>query len=126
MSEPGSRRGFLRALSSVALAVSAMPFVRVRRSTFFSQSRPMPTGPFTELMQSASTVAVGEFCLQLPGCEHRAVELAQLVGIGDDRTSTLRLIQSDFERGDTVRVNGWVLSRTEARLYALAALNARS
>ena len=28
----------------------------------------------------------------------------------------------DFERGDTVTVDGWVLSRTEARLCALCAL----
>jgi hypothetical protein len=31
-------------------------------------------------------------------------------------------IRSDFERGATVRVQGWILARTEARLYALAAL----
>jgi hypothetical protein len=30
----------------------------------------------------------------------------------------------DFRTGETVLVQGWVLSRTEARLYALAALEA--
>ncbi len=29
---------------------------------------------------------------------------------------------ADFERGDTVIIDGWVLSRSEARLYALFAL----
>lgn len=30
--------------------------------------------------------------------------------------------QADFERGDVVGVAGWMLSRSEARLYALVAL----
>jgi hypothetical protein len=30
----------------------------------------------------------------------------------------------DFARGHTIVLDGWVLSRTEARLYALAALSA--
>lgn len=29
------------------------------------------------------------------------------------------LVRADFERGNTVRLDGWVLSRTEARLCAL-------
>lgn len=33
------------------------------------------------------------------------------------------LIQSDFAQGRTVRVEGWVLSRTEAQLYALTSLS---
>lgn len=32
-------------------------------------------------------------------------------------------IRSDFARGRTVEVNGWILSRTEARLYALTFLS---
>jgi hypothetical protein len=32
--------------------------------------------------------------------------------------------RDDFERGDTVELEGWVLARTEARLWALAALAA--
>lgn len=32
------------------------------------------------------------------------------------------VVRADYRRGDAVSVNGWVLSRTEARLYALAAL----
>ena len=32
-------------------------------------------------------------------------------------------IRSDFARGRTVEVNGWILSRTEARLYALISLS---
>jgi len=32
-------------------------------------------------------------------------------------------IRSEFARGCTVEVNGWILSRTEARLYALISLS---
>jgi hypothetical protein len=31
-------------------------------------------------------------------------------------------VRADFARGDTVQVQGWILSLTEARLYALAAM----
>ena len=33
-----------------------------------------------------------------------------------------RCIRSDFDYGDVVNLQGWVLSRTEARLYALYAI----
>lgn len=34
-----------------------------------------------------------------------------------------RLVRADFAQGNTVFVNGWLLSRTEARLCALTALS---
>lgn len=40
----------------------------------------------------------------------------------DLRARVQRLRTRDFEAGDTVFVRGWLLSRTEARLCALAAL----
>lgn len=40
----------------------------------------------------------------------------------DLRARVQRLRTRDFEAGDTVFVRGWILSRTEARLCALAAL----
>jgi hypothetical protein len=41
---------------------------------------------------------------------------------GDRRDSFAACCRQDFADGATVRVDGWVLSRTEARLCALAAL----
>lgn len=41
---------------------------------------------------------------------------------GDRRDSFAARCRQDFADGATVRVDGWVLSRTEARLCALAAL----
>jgi hypothetical protein len=32
-----------------------------------------------------------------------------------------QLIAQDFDKGQTVKIHGWVLARTEARLYALVA-----
>jgi hypothetical protein len=36
-----------------------------------------------------------------------------------------RTIRADFRRGDTVRVDGWLLAATESRLFAMAALLSR-
>ena len=38
------------------------------------------------------------------------------------RVATSRLVKEDFARSRVVRVDGWVLSRSEARLCGLAAL----
>lgn len=52
-------------------------------------------------------------------------------GVGRDASSTRAVIdrlaaaiRHDFESGDVVGVDGWMLARTEARLYALFALRA--
>lgn len=51
------------------------------------------------------------------------------VGEVDDpralRRALRRRMASEFERGDMVIVDGWMLSATEARLYAVAALGAK-
>jgi hypothetical protein len=39
-----------------------------------------------------------------------------------DEQSLLARIQKDFEHGDVVKLQGWMLSRTEARLCALLSL----
>ncbi len=36
-----------------------------------------------------------------------------------DKQALLRRIRADFERGDIVKLHGWLLSRTEARVCAL-------
>lgn len=43
-------------------------------------------------------------------------------GIHVDERSLIARIRSDFEHGEVVNLQGWVLSRTEARLCALFAV----
>lgn len=37
-------------------------------------------------------------------------------------TALQQAVRGDYQRGDVVQVKGWILSRTEARLYAAVAL----
>jgi hypothetical protein len=64
--------------------------------------------------------------------EHAAAVLASLAGgsrraarLDDDgmRRLVAERVRADFAKEDTVQVCGWVLSRTEARLCAVAALD---
>ena len=50
---------------------------------------------------------------------------AALGGNGGLEARAARSIRRDFEAGHTVSVDGWVLSETEARLSALAALSGK-
>jgi hypothetical protein len=84
------------------------------------------------------TDAISQACLRaLPTDESSPQRLASLILGGMSSTSRRHLaagtlhhairVQSrrDFARGDIVTVDGWMLSRTEVRLYALAALFGR-
>ena len=53
--------------------------------------------------------------------ETRTVELAYLTsGPRAYQELIMRAIKRDFDTDNSVRINGWILSRTEARLCALA------
>ncbi|MCO6412115.1 MAG: hypothetical protein J5I92_05165 [Thiogranum sp.] len=41
---------------------------------------------------------------------------------GEIVTALQQAVRGDYQRGDVAQVNGWILSRTEARLYAAVAL----
>lgn len=82
---------------------------------------------------------LGEACLRaLPVAEASAQQLAQVIlaeirGLGGDCGSVAALrdlarahSQRDFGQGRMVNVDGWMLSRTEARLYALGMLLAKA
>lgn len=90
---------------------------------------------FEALDRPASARAVGRRMLAAePGLSRDGLvaELARAVGLAADRLPSIDrpLLRSrldaaraaEFRRGDTVRVQGWVLAATEARLCALAAL----
>ena len=71
-----------------------------------------------------SAAIVGEYYLDTRPQER---DVGVLVSCIKGRRKNLRdllhaSIKTDFDRGQVVQVNGWVLSETEARLCALAAL----
>ena len=76
-----------------------------------------------------STRLIGERYLRLfPDENEERVLIRGILGTEEiDNSSALKAWlgkrrSEDFERGDTVIVDGWILSRSEARLYALFAL----
>ena len=56
-----------------------------------------------------------------PGSLRRELEWG-LDGRGNLAEQLARKLQGDFEAGRVVRVDGWILGFTEARIYALASL----
>jgi len=84
--------------------------------------------------ENAAMISVGRVYLDQTPNEANVARLRQLLDLAAEVSAVtlpapekerLAVRQSDdFRTGQTVLVQGWVLSRTEARLYALAALQA--
>jgi hypothetical protein len=82
----------------------------------------------------AAMISVGRAYLDQAPDEANAERLRQFLNLAEEVSALslpspererLAVQQSeDFRTGQTVLVQGWVLSRTEVRLYALAALQA--
>ena len=81
---------------------------------------------FAGIVPASAAAEIGRAVLQARAVEPSAAALRQALGLlnnaplafdasWDDR------IRADYSAGDTVHVENWVLSRTEARLCALAA-----
>lgn len=70
---------------------------------------------------------IGERYLRTHPTEASAEALTRAVGV-ENEANPFRVLQDrihdDLDRGEVVVVDGWVLARTEARLCALAALDA--
>jgi hypothetical protein len=122
------RRSFLRnsplGVAAFLLALQSHP-VRLAAK---------PLQPFQA--ENAAMISVGRAYLDQTPNEANVVRLRQLLDLGAEASAAtlpdpvkekLAVRQSeDFRTGQTVLVQGWVLSRTEARLYALAALQAET
>jgi len=67
-----------------------------------------------------TTAAADRLCAGIVPADWSDIEKAAT--IADLRHSIRQRVRRDFDVGDTVPVNGWVLSITELRLYAVAAL----
>jgi hypothetical protein len=134
MSPRLSRRRFLVAVggAAAALAVRAEPW----RAVVAVRARSDAEHLVSALDHLESARVVGRAYLREHPRERSVAGLvdgitSDLPGgratVGGASEAELRLavsasIRNDFARETSVRVQGWILSRTEARLYALAAL----
>ncbi len=136
-----SQRISRRALNAIIFNVTAWPFVP---SGFLTNA--IPSQQATSLQKMSLSFfenpdrarAFGQACLMTLTPPERSyekldafirAELGQDKGIetmanGETfRIKVLRRIRDDFANGDVMRVDGWILSSTEARLYALVSLH---
>lgn len=119
-----SRRAFL-ARTAMAGAVLAAPLVGVLHVT---GARSGPVHLVSELHGSRSARRLGRIYLDgVPSEASVDTVVTNLCGMvdrhGDACLVRVRdLIARDFHTGDVVTIDGWLISRTEARLFALSAL----
>jgi hypothetical protein len=121
MAKQVARRMLLRILGLAGITLALGP------RAAHAVPAPPRLGQFTVLLADAASARhVGRAYLQhVPGDADRGHLLVQLRARFDDKPSREKLMaccREDFAAGRTVTVNGWVLSQTEARLCALAAL----
>ncbi len=131
-----TRRRFLLLAAALGAGAAASPVLRGA----WSDGRPASHAArlldcFGDL---ESARAVGSACLEVLNDERSTTTLLQAIEreLGGEavyqetayrlRTRITDMVRRDFEALDIVRVRGWVLSRNEARLYALAALEPSS
>ena len=132
---PWTRRSLLRGLGWLGLLGTFWGVRGIRLSGRGSpDAAALVPEDFFDRVESAA--AVGREYLRLVPEERDAARLRQLIladcretpGAGSPRRrlhdSVMARQRLDFEAGRTVRIDGWVLSRTEARLCGLAALSA--
>jgi hypothetical protein len=85
---------------------------------------PLSTSIQNILSSSGESVRLGKHYLHEHPAEAELAFLSHCVrGIGS-QAMLQECIQQEFDAGAVVTVDGWVLSRTEARLYALSTLAA--
>lgn len=124
------RRRVIMALGATAFTLALRPF-----GAWAARARvdrlPAARDLVGALRHRGSAARVGVAYLAGHDGEHDTGHLVAALNRGlDDRSPERprlraaldRRIRADFAESETVRVQGWVLSRTEARLCALAAL----
>jgi hypothetical protein len=121
MAKQIARRMLVRLLGLAGVAAAVTP------GAAYALPRLPTTGRLVALLaDQASARQVGRAYLKaMPADSDRAQLLSQLAARLDhdpSRETYAACCRRDFAEGRTVTVNGWVLSQTEARLCALAAL----
>ena len=136
MADALTRRTFLRVVSALAAcAAPALPSTAMTTSTARADAQAAVSRYLDVVSQRESAAAVGnEYLRCAPDEKDLNVLLARLAASGFDAKvaegmSDEQLIemvrarlQADFSNERVVTVGGWVLSVTEARICALAAL----
>jgi hypothetical protein len=129
-----TRRGFL----SMTCAIVATGFTGLRDLfAANNESRNALASKLVDVFQDKeSAAAVGREYLRIAPVEADALKLIELICAGRQeryaelshismrkvRSILLHRQREDFDKGRVVNVQGWILSETEARLCALAAL----
>ena len=119
---PVGRRRFL-ALAGATTAALTTPPVALPGSAAEPVSG---AGLALAFRHQASAIAIGRRYLErFPSDPHREVLGEDRRLAGETARSALRArVKQDFERGDTVTLDGWILSRSECRACAALALTA--
>ena len=125
-------RGSVRRRGFLALAVAALLPLQGWRALVEVRRAPLAARLGRVLRDRDSACVVGAaYLAHVPAEAAPALLVAHLrAGLGDvvpPRDAALRVVlearvRRDFVEGATCRLDGWVLSRTEARLAALTAL----
>jgi hypothetical protein len=129
-----SRRGFLKSAASLALLALMRP--RELLAGTAAAEPPFEARLVALLRRRDSAAEIGRAYLRSgdepADASAMAAAIARDAGIEPGEAAArdpLRLRRAlalrtrrDFAEGRTVRVEGWILSRTEARLYAIASL----
>lgn len=129
-----TRRAFLRMTCAiVAIRSTPLPDLFADNNGYRNPLASKLVGFFQD---KESAGAVGREYLRIAPVEADTLELTELIcagrrerytelsgaSMGKVRRMLLHQQREDFEKGRIVNVQGWILSQTEARLYALAAL----
>ena len=123
---PVGRRRFL-ALASATSAALAAPAVALPGAAAEPVSG---VGPALAFKHRASAIAIGRRYLgRFPDDPHHEVlaegrRLADEIDLAAAASALRTRVKQDFERGDTVLLDGWILSRSECRACAALALMA--
>jgi hypothetical protein len=124
-----SRRGFLVGLGAVASwaiagTTAQSGHVTTRRLLAMFRQTDSAAAIGLRLAPRHSSAPAGAAMLARRVAEELAFPAGDIDRLSDAelRTAVDRLVRNDFAQGRIVRVDGWILSLTEARLCALAAL----
>lgn len=125
------RREILMALGLAGLGAALGP-ARAWAGLLARSAALAPQDLVRTLGNPASAARIGRACLAEHGSEGSAEELTALLERSlaararrsrrSLRAALSQRMRDDFAAGSTVRVQGWVLSRTEVRLFTVVAL----
>ena len=123
-----NRRQLLKSLLKISTLVVVLPTQGVCRTP----TKPGSRDPLLMHYRNKSSARLvgDEFIMAYPDeadIDNLVAELHATLGASPTQDhlhhAVEQQIRADFERRDTVNIRGWILSRTEARLCALVALN---